>query len=62
DSVDQVLFFLIDILNEEALFFIPNDLVRSVAEKSFGITAKGDLASLPGVVSRKKQIIPALKV
>ena len=62
DGVDQVLFFLVDILQEEALFFIPNDLVRSIAEKSFGVAAKGDIAALPGVVSRKKQIIPALKV
>ncbi len=62
DGVDQVLFFLIDILNEEAVLFVPNDLTRQVAEKSFGATVKGDLVSLPGVVSRKKQIIPALKV
>ena len=62
DGVDQVLFFLIDILSEEAVLFIPNELVKQVAEKSFGVTVEGDLVSLPGVVSRKKQIIPALKV
>lgn len=62
DGVDQVLFFLVDILSEEAILFVPNDLVRGVAEKSFGVAAEGDLVSLPGVVSRKKQIIPALKV
>ena len=62
DGVDQVLFFLVDILAEESILFVPNDLVRRVAEKSFGVTADSDLVSLPGVVSRKKQIIPALKV
>ena len=62
DGVDQVLFFLIDILNEDALLFIPNDQVKSIAEKSFDIGVKGDIAALPGVVSRKMQIIPALKV
>ena len=62
DGVDQVLFFLVDILNEESVLFVANDLVRDVAEKSFAVTVKGDLVSLPGVVSRKKQIIPALKV
>ena len=62
DGVDQVLFFLVDILQEEAILFVPNDLVKSVAEKSFGVEVEGDLVSLPGVVSRKKQIIPALKV
>lgn len=62
DGVDHVLFFLIDILSEEALLFIQNDVVRSVAEKSFDVKATGDMVALPGVVSRKKQIIPALKV
>jgi manganese-dependent inorganic pyrophosphatase len=62
DGVDQVLFFLIDILSEEAILFVPNDLVKRVAEKSFGVTVQGDLISLPGVVSRKKQIIPVLKL
>ncbi|NNL17793.1 MAG: manganese-dependent inorganic pyrophosphatase [Boseongicola sp.] len=62
DGVDHVLFFLIDILSEEALMFIQNDTVRQVAEKSFGVSAPGAMVALPGVVSRKKQIIPALKV
>ena len=62
DGVDQVLFFLIDILNEEAVLFVPNELTKSVAEKSFDVAVKSDMVSLPGVVSRKKQIIPALKV
>ena len=62
DGVDQVLFFLVDILNEESVLFVPNDFVRQVAEKSFAVTVRGDLVSLPGVVSRKKQIIPALQV
>ncbi len=62
DGVDQVLFFLVDILNEEAILFVANDFVKDVAEKSFDVSVKGDLVGLPGVVSRKKQIIPALKV
>ena len=62
DGVDQVLLFVVDILNEEATLFVPNDLVKTVAEKSFGATVEGDKVVLPGVMSRKKQIIPALKV
>ena len=62
DGVDQVLFFLIDILSEEAILFVPNDLVKGLAEKSFGVEVTGDLVSLPGVVSRKKQIMPVLKL
>lgn len=62
DKVDQVLLFVVDILNEEATLFIPNDLSKTVAEKSFNVSVSGDQVVLPGVMSRKKQIIPALKV
>ena len=62
DGVDQVLLFIVDILNEEATLFVPNDLVKTVAEKSFGATVDGDSVVLPGIMSRKKQIIPNLKV
>ncbi len=62
DGVDQVLLFVVDILNEEATLLVPNDLVKSVAEKSFGAAVTGDSVVLPGILSRKKQIIPALKV
>ncbi len=62
DGADQILFFVVDILSEEATLFIANDVVRGIAAKSFGVEADGDLATLPGVVSRKKQIVPVLKV
>lgn len=62
DGVDQVLLFVVDILNEEATLLVPNDLVKTVAEKSFGVTVDGDAVVLPGIMSRKKQIIPNLKV
>jgi len=62
DGVDEVLLFAVDILNEEATLLVPNDLVKTVAEKSFGATVTGDLVVLPGIMSRKKQIIPNLKV
>jgi len=62
DGVDQVLLFVVDILNEEATLLVPNELTRIVAEKSFNVSVSGDQVVLPGVMSRKKQIIPALKV
>jgi manganese-dependent inorganic pyrophosphatase len=62
DNVDQVLLFVVDILNEEAIMLIPNSLTKNVAEKSFGVAVSGDNVILPGVMSRKKQIIPRLKV
>jgi manganese-dependent inorganic pyrophosphatase len=62
DGVDQVLLFVVDILNEQSTLLVPNDLVKSVASKSFGADATADTLVLPGVVSRKKQIIPNLKM
>ena len=62
DGVDQVLLFVVDILNEEATLLVPNDLVKTVAEKSFDAAVEGDTVVLPGIMSRKKQIIPNLKL
>ena len=62
DGADQVLLFVVDILNEEATMLIPNDLTKSIAEKSFDASVEGDAVVLPGIMSRKKQIIPFLKV
>ncbi|MCI2395259.1 manganese-dependent inorganic pyrophosphatase [Aliiroseovarius sediminis] len=62
DGVDQVLLFVVDILKEEATLLIPNDVVKGVAEKSFGVKVEGDAVVLPGVMSRKKQIIPNLAI
>ncbi|KQI69096.1 inorganic pyrophosphatase [Loktanella sp. 3ANDIMAR09] len=61
DGVDQVLLFVVDILNEEATMLLPNDLTRDVARASFDAKPEGDTVVLPGVMSRKKQIIPNLK-
>jgi len=62
DSADEVLLFVVDILNEEATLLVPNDTVRRIAKASFGADAKGDSVVLPGIMSRKKQIIPNLKM
>jgi manganese-dependent inorganic pyrophosphatase len=62
DGVDQVLLFVVDILNEEATMLIPNTLAKSLAERSFGVSVTGDTVKLAGIMSRKKQIIPNLKL
>lgn len=61
DGVDQVLLFIVDIIKEEATLLLPNDMVRSMADKSFStVCGHSDQIVLPGIVSRKKQIIPNL--
>ena len=62
DGVDHVLLFVVDILNQETTMLIPDAISKSVAEKSFGVIVTRDIALLPGIMSRKKQIIPYLKV
>ena len=62
DGADQVLLFVVDIIKEEATLLVPNDLVKQMAEASFGCKVTGDTVVLPGIMSRKKQIIPALKL
>ena len=62
DGADHVLLFVIDILREEATLLVPDDTVKAIAEKSFGAKVSGDTLVLPGILSRKKQIIPALSL
>jgi len=62
NDVDEVLLFVIDILNEEATVLTYNDLTKQVIESSFGVTVESDTEILPGIVSRKKQILPSLKL
>lgn len=59
-DVDEVLFFIVDILNEQATVLTYNELTAQVVAASFGVTVESDTEVLPGIVSRKKQILPAL--
>lgn len=62
NDVDEVLFFIVDILNEEATVLTYNDTVKGIIEKSFDVSVEADTEVLPGIVSRKKQILPSLKI
>ena len=54
-----VVLMLTDILNEGTQIYAVG-AKKDIIEKSFGVSFKDDSAYLPGVVSRKKQIIPPL--
>lgn len=60
NDIDDVFFFIIDILDEEATVLTHNEYTSSVIAKSFGVAVETDTEVLPGVVSRKKQILPAM--
>jgi len=61
-DVDEVLFFIVDILKEEATVLTHSPLAKQIIESSFGVTVERDTEVLPGILSRKKQILPALKL
>lgn len=61
-DVDEVLFFIVDILNEEATVLTYNELTKQIIAGSFDVTCDTDTEVLPGIVSRKKQILPSLKI
>jgi manganese-dependent inorganic pyrophosphatase len=61
-DIDDVLFFVVDILKEESIVFTYNDFIKEIIHISFGGSKEGDTTVLPKIVSRKKQIIPMLKL
>jgi manganese-dependent inorganic pyrophosphatase len=61
ENLGEVLFFAIDILKEEAHLIVASESAKAMCEAAFGVTIADDSVILPGVISRKKQIIPALE-
>jgi len=62
EGVDDVLFFVVDILNEAATFVSSSPTAAALVENAWGVpVSKDGTAVLPGVLSRKKQIIPKLE-
>lgn len=59
-DVDEVFFFIIDIFKEHATVLTYNQFVKDVISTSFEVPVEGDIEILPGIISRKKQIIPTL--
>ena len=51
---------LTNIIDESTQLLYSDDQAREIAENSFNITAADHQLYLPGVVSRKKQLIPRL--
>jgi len=60
-DVDELLLFVIDILKEEAVFIATSAEAGRLVERAWGVKLGPQrTVTLPGVLSRKKQIIPAL--
>ena len=59
-GLDMVFFMLTNILEESTRLLYCGDGAAKLVESSFEVTVGKAPANLPGVVSRKKQLIPAL--
>ena len=59
NSLDFVFFGLVDILKNETKMFLLEE-EKKIAQAAFEKDLEGDFLVLPGVVSRKKQILPAI--
>ena len=60
-KMDLMFFALVDILKNSAKIFLLGEKEKLTAEKAFKKKAERDFLFLPGVVSRKKQMVPPLK-
>lgn len=62
EKLDDVLFFVVDIFKEEATFIASSNSAALLVERGWNVkVGKDSTVVLPGVLSRKKQIIPALE-
>lgn len=61
EGLDGLFFFIVDILNSSATLLLVSDFEKEAAQKAFGAITEGNRMVLPGVVSRKKQMVPPLE-
>ena len=59
-DIGKIYFMLTDIMNESTELLFCGEGSQEMAEQAFQKKAKEDSIILPGVVSRKKQVIPAM--
>ena len=59
NSFSMVMLLLTDILNEGSQILVAGK-APEIVEKTFSVTLEASTAFLPGVLSRKKQVIPPL--
>ena len=60
NGLDMVMFMMTNIITESTELLMVGDMCREVIEAAFDVTSGEHSAVLEGVVSRKKQLIPAI--
>ena len=60
DNLDMLFFMLTNIIDESSEVVFAGAKAQHTINSAFGVNAEGDSAILPGVVSRKKQLLPSI--
>ena len=60
DGLDMLFFMLTNIIDESSEVVFAGTMAQHTINSAFGVNAEGNSAILPGVVSRKKQLLPSL--
>ncbi|NTV40664.1 MAG: manganese-dependent inorganic pyrophosphatase [Candidatus Moranbacteria bacterium] len=60
EKIDRLFFMVVDIIRQNCQLYLLGKDEKSLAEKVFGGEIQEEIMILPGVVSRKKQIVPQL--
>ena len=61
EGLDGIFFFVVDIIRSEATLVIASEVEEVLAKDAFEAEVVDGLMVLPGVVSRKKQIVPNIE-
>lgn len=61
EGLDGLFIFIVDILRSDSTLILVSDFEQAIAEQAFSKSAEESLIHLPGVVSRKKQMVPPLE-
>jgi len=61
EGLDGVFFYVVDILNSNSDLLLADSFEQDTAAKAYQVMVEGTSVHLPGVVSRKKQMVPNLE-
>ncbi|MBP9687723.1 manganese-dependent inorganic pyrophosphatase [Candidatus Woesebacteria bacterium] len=61
ENLAGMMFFVVDIIQSSAVLLTSSEEDLKLGEKAFSVTAENGVLTLPGIVSRKKQIVPAFE-
>lgn len=61
EGLRGIFFFIVDVTKSHATLVLAGDWEKQVAEKAFQAESQDGMLQLPGVLSRKKQMVPAIE-